>query len=208
MGFCKGFRLKQNNAPQATFDGLNYSAEDDMAAAELSTLKLDVAGGISSWLETDDSDSAVMDATYKRTVAIRNGVKTIVRKRISGTVKLSAKQITAPEDIIEVPMVGGIKGGTQQIPRFEHRGTCALAETVSGHARDLLERAQATRTVSQRPKFSGTIYHGTPDNHTQKWRIIDAQFFGFDPVDVDVENRGQLTVYSGQIFYMYFPGIE
>ena len=116
--------------------------------------------------------------------------------------------ITAPEDIIEVPMVGGIKGGTQQIPRFDHRGTCALAETVSGHARALLERAQATRTVSQRPKFSGTIYHGTPDNHTQKWRIIDAQFFGFDPVDVDVENRGQLTVYSGQIFYMYFPGIE
>lgn len=189
--------LKQNNPPQATFDGLNYSAEDDMAAAELSTLKLDVAGGISSWLETDDSDldagetlvdrfdaimigtvdadkngdldddeldvlelaygiasdylisqgvnnedvaamlndgdeaaaeniheflinmgvdgedaemaainaaafefdedsdSAVMDATYKRTVAIRNGVKTIVRKRISGTVKLSAKQKAA-----------------------------------------------------------------------------------------------------------------
>lgn len=189
--------LKQNNPPQATFDGLNYSAEDDMAAAELSTLKLDVAGGISSWLETDDSDldagetlvdrfdaimigtvdadkngdldddeldvlelaygiasdylisqgvnnedvaamlndgdeaaaeniheflinmgvdgedaemaainaaafefdedsdSAVMDATYKRTVAICNGVKTIVRKRISGTVKLSAKQKAA-----------------------------------------------------------------------------------------------------------------
>ena len=51
--------------------------------------------------------------------------------------------ITAPEDIIEVPMVGGIKGGTQQIPRFDHRGACALSETASGHARDLLERAQA-----------------------------------------------------------------
>lgn len=39
-----------------------------------------------------DSDAAVMDATYKRVVAIRNGKKTIVRKRIAGRVRLSAKQ--------------------------------------------------------------------------------------------------------------------
>lgn len=116
--------------------------------------------------------------------------------------------VTAPEDIIEVPMQGGIKGGTQQVPRFDHRGTVAISETVGGHARALLEAAQATRSVKERPKFNGVIYHGTPDSHAQKWRIIDAQFFGFDPIDTDVENRGQLTVYQGQIFYMYFPGIE
>ena len=40
----------------------------------------------------EDSDAAVLDATYKRALAIRNGKKTIIRKRISGTVRLSAKQ--------------------------------------------------------------------------------------------------------------------
>lgn len=39
-----------------------------------------------------DSDSAVMDAVYKRKIAIRNGKKTIIRKRIAGRVRLTAKQ--------------------------------------------------------------------------------------------------------------------
>lgn len=184
----------QANRPAAVFDGLAYSAEDDMAAAELATLKIDVGGLVAAWAETDDaeldagetladrfdammiglvdadkngeldddelqvldiayniaydiltsrganhddaiallneadetaaenihellvntgadgedaelaainaaafefdedSDSAVMDATYKRTVAIRNGKKVVIRKRIAGTVKLTAKQ--------------------------------------------------------------------------------------------------------------------
>ncbi|TDR30340.1 50S ribosomal protein L34 [Hydromonas duriensis] len=39
-----------------------------------------------------DSDAAVMDAAYRKRVAVRNGRKIIVRKRISGRVRLSAKQ--------------------------------------------------------------------------------------------------------------------
>lgn len=187
----------QPRQPQAVFDGLSYSAENDMAAAELSSLRIDVAAAVASWSETDeadletgetladrfdalmvgivdadkngelddnelsvldiayniaadifasagmddadidamlnngdadaaanihelwvntapdgedaelaainaaafefdaDSDAAVMDAAYKKTVAIRNGKKTIIRKRISGTVRLSAKQKAA-----------------------------------------------------------------------------------------------------------------
>lgn len=183
--------------PVAVFDGLEYRAEDDMAAAELAILKVDIGGLVAAWAETDedeldagetladrfdammiglvdadkngklsddelsvldiaynvaydvltsrgashddvialineadeiasenihellintsadgeeaelaainaaafefdeDSDSAVMDATYKRAVAIRNGKKVIVRKRIAGTVRLSAKQKAA-----------------------------------------------------------------------------------------------------------------
>lgn len=178
----------------AAFDGLEYSAESDMAAAEMSRLRIDVAAVVSAWTETDDadlddgetlsdrfdammiglvdadkngdldddemnvleiaynaaadifaergaadddidamlndgdadaaenihellvntgadgedaelaainaaafefdadSDAAVMDATYKRKIAIRNGKKTIIRKRIAGTVRLTAKQ--------------------------------------------------------------------------------------------------------------------
>ncbi len=116
--------------------------------------------------------------------------------------------IVSPEDVIEVPMVGGLKGFTPQISKFDFRGTFVLAETVGGHARNLLEKTQAMRTVSVRPRFNAVIYHGTPDEYVQKWRIIDAALFGFDPVDIDMENRGQLTVYQGQIAFMYFPDVE
>lgn len=185
----------QQAKPQATFDGLSYSAEGDMEAAELSSLRIDTAAAVAAWTETStedletgetlcdrfdallvgivdadkdgeldqneldvldivyniaaeifiskgaseddvdamlndgddtatdsihellvntgvdgedaeleeingfafdsESDASVMDATYKRKVAIRNGKKTIIRKRISGRVRLSAKQKVA-----------------------------------------------------------------------------------------------------------------
>ncbi len=201
MDFINQLRLNSRQADKpaarqsAVFDGLSYSAESDMEAAELSRLKIDVAATIAEWTETDDddldagesradrfdalmigladadkngdlsddelnlldiaynvaydillakgvseddadamlnegdaqaaefihellvntaadgedaeldeinnfafdsdSDAAVMDAAYKRTVAIRNGKKTIIRKRISGMVRLTAKQKAA-----------------------------------------------------------------------------------------------------------------
>lgn len=39
-----------------------------------------------------DSESAVMDAAYKTKVAVRGGKKVRIRKRVSGTVRLSAAQ--------------------------------------------------------------------------------------------------------------------
>ena len=136
MNFLDTLRQNAHQKPTvvvATFDGLSYSAENDMAAAELATLRLDVSGLLAEFAETseddldvgetaeniqellintapngedeeldsiladafefdEDSDAAVLDATYKRALAIRNGKKTIIRKRISGTVRLSAKQ--------------------------------------------------------------------------------------------------------------------
>ncbi|MBQ9601976.1 MAG: hypothetical protein IJR46_08225 [Neisseriaceae bacterium] len=195
MNFLDTLRVEKNatKAPvTATFDGLDFSAENDMTAAETANLRLEVAGVIAAWAETDDldddesiverfdammigivdadkngdldddelavldiayniaaeiftakgasdedidamlndgdsdageniheliintgadgedeelneinatafdfdedSDSAVLDATYKRKIAIRNGKKTIIRKRIAGRVRLTAKQ--------------------------------------------------------------------------------------------------------------------
>jgi hypothetical protein len=196
MNFLDALRKEKNEEKKvtatATFDGLDYSAESDMSAAEISRLRLEVAAAIAAWSETDDldddetlvdrfdsimvgiidtdkngeldddelaildiayniaaeillgkganeedinfmlnegdetaaenvhelvvnvgadgedaeldeineaafefdedSDAAVLDATYKRKIAIRNGKKTIIRKRISGRVRLSAKQ--------------------------------------------------------------------------------------------------------------------
>lgn len=196
MNFLDALRKEKNEGKKATatatFDGLDFSAESDMSAAEISRLRLEVAAAIAAWSETDDldddetlvdrfdsimvgiidtdkngeldddelaildiayniaaeilldkganeedislmlnegdetaaenvhelvinvgadgedaeldeinaaafefdedSDAAVLDATYKRKIAIRNGKKTIIRKRISGRVRLSAKQ--------------------------------------------------------------------------------------------------------------------
>lgn len=48
----------------------------------------------------NDSSTGAFDATYKRKIAIRAGKKVIVRKRISGRVKLSAKQKMAVKKML------------------------------------------------------------------------------------------------------------
>lgn len=116
--------------------------------------------------------------------------------------------VVNPEDVIDVPLVGGMKTKTPQMANFSFSGTISLNETVDGHVRNLIETIQANRSVRNRPKFNATIYHGTIDDHAQKWRIKDAVLHGFDPITVDYENRGALTTYSGQISFMYFPDVE
>lgn len=116
--------------------------------------------------------------------------------------------VVSPEDVIEVPMVGGLKSYTPQVAKFDQKGAIIFSEVASGIVREFLESVQAERTVANRPRFNATIYHGTPDNYTQKWRIIDAVLFGFDTIEANIENRGQLTEYSGQIAYMYFPDVD
>lgn len=116
--------------------------------------------------------------------------------------------VVAPEDVIDVPMIGGLKSYTPQAPRFDQKGAIIFSENTQGTVRQFLESLSAERSVSHRPSFNATIYHGTPENHEQSWRILDAVLFGFDPIEANIENRGQLTEYSGQIAYMYFPDVK
>lgn len=119
------------------------------------------------------------------------------------------KQFPVPlvnsEDTIEAAMVGGLKGYVPQALKFDFRGTIAFKEDMNGNVRKFIQRIQADTSVGVRPKFNATIYLGVPDDYKQKYRIIDAVLFGFDPIDADMENRGQLVILSGQIAYMYFP---
>ncbi len=57
---------------------------DDAASAE-----------IDSFVFSDDDNAPVLDAVYRKTVAVRSGKKVRINKRISGTVRLSAKQKVA-----------------------------------------------------------------------------------------------------------------
>ena len=57
---------------------------DDAASAE-----------IDSFVFSDDDNAPALDAVYRKTMAVRNGKKVRINKRISGTVRLSAKQKVA-----------------------------------------------------------------------------------------------------------------
>lgn len=57
---------------------------DDAASAE-----------IDSFVFSDDDNAPALDAVYRKTVAVRNGKKVRINKRISGQVRLSAKQKVA-----------------------------------------------------------------------------------------------------------------
>lgn len=57
---------------------------DDAASAE-----------IDNFVFSDDENAPALDAVYRKTVAVRNGKKVRINKRISGTVRLSARQKVA-----------------------------------------------------------------------------------------------------------------
>ena len=52
-------------------------------------------------------------------------------------------------------------------------------------------------------KFQGIAYHGTPDRHVGGKRYTDC-FFVPDSPDTDFENRSQVLIISGTLFYHYF----
>lgn len=58
---------------------------DDEAGEEMDAFVLNGA----------EDQEAVFDAVYKKKIAVRNGRKVMIRKRVSGTVRLSAKQKVA-----------------------------------------------------------------------------------------------------------------
>jgi hypothetical protein len=115
--------------------------------------------------------------------------------------------ITNPEDVIEVPMIGGQTSFTPQIAKTMFKGGISLKETVHGHAKKFLEAIAAERTVDKRSYFNFTIYQGTVAHHTNVWHCKKATIFGMEPLEVDFENRGVLATYTGQIAYHYFPNV-
>ncbi|NYT68797.1 hypothetical protein [Pusillimonas noertemannii] len=64
----------------------------DLVATTLPEGEDAASDDIDSFVFGDDEQEAVLDATYKKTFAIRKGKKTRIRKRVAGTIRLSAKQ--------------------------------------------------------------------------------------------------------------------
>lgn len=103
-----------------------------------------------------------------------------------------------PAGEIEVPLpMGGAMWQPQQL-KFNQQGSVTLMETRKGHIRKLMEDL-----IRQGAKFNAKVYEGTPDNYTRMERIVQC-FLQLDNPDRDWENRAQILLVSGTLFFHYF----
>ncbi|MFM0608674.1 hypothetical protein PQR05_29510 [Paraburkholderia sediminicola] len=99
---------------------------------------------------------------------------------------------------IEVAGPMGIATWQPQQAKINQQGQISFYETVDGATEKLIKSIMAL----QGGRFDATIYEGTLENFTRGWRISGA-FIQFDNPDRDFENRGQVVMLSGTLFYHY-----
>jgi hypothetical protein len=107
--------------------------------------------------------------------------------------------VVAPQGEIEVAMPLGSAAWMAQQVRTNHQGQIALTETKTG-AVDRFLREVVARNGG---RFDAVVYEGTPDRFVRGVRIRDA-FFQADNPDRDWENRSQIVLITGTLFFHYF----
>lgn len=99
---------------------------------------------------------------------------------------------------IEVPMpMGAAKWQPQQV-KINQQGGITLMETKAGHIQKFLEDILQTGG-----RFNAKVYEGEPGNFTRSAPIRDC-FLQLDNPDRDWENRAQIMLVSGTLFFHYF----
>lgn len=151
------------------------------------------------------SDPNYLNTIFKSTVAMGDkAVNADAYFEIEGfeDVSLLIKQFPWPElspaGEIEVAMpLGGMMYQPQQL-KTGQQGQVSIYETVEGHAQDLFEKLIAKGGV-----FNATVYEGTSEQYTRRCKIKKC-FMVLDNPDRDWENRGQVLMISGTLFFHYF----
>lgn len=115
-----------------------------------------------------------------------------------------ALPLPSAEDKVEVTLAGGLVTHTSPMAKTDYTHGLTMIETVSGHIMELFESVAYERSINQRGKFDFTIYQGTPEKHTRKWRCTHGLLHGFDAPEIDGENRTQIMMVQGQISYHCF----
>lgn len=104
----------------------------------------------------------------------------------------------SPAGEIEVPTpLGATMWQPQQI-KVAHQGQVSLMETVAGTIDNML-----VNLIVGGGTFNATIYEGTPQRFLRAKRVIDC-FMQIDDPDRDWENRSQILIFSGTLFFHYF----
>lgn len=113
-----------------------------------------------------------------------------------------------PKDNIPVALAGGIESGTTPQPNTFFTSPITFITTTNNETEKLFRDVVIERLVNKRHSFDFTIYRGTPENHTMKWPCTQGKLFGFEPTEVDAEDRTSVFKYTGQISYHHFGSRE
>jgi hypothetical protein len=98
---------------------------------------------------------------------------------------------------IEVAMPVGMHW-EQSGQRTHQQGPIAFYETEGGTVRAFL-----AQLFTQGGKADAIVYEGTPERFTRRYRITDCQL-SIDVPDRDWENKQQVLLVSGSMFFHYF----
>lgn len=104
----------------------------------------------------------------------------------------------SPAGEIEVPMpLGSARWQPQQL-KINQQGGITLMETVNGDIQAFLEQI-----VDKGCRFDAKVYEGSAANPLRVCKISDC-FLQLDNPDRDWENRSQILLVSGTLFFHYF----
>ena len=99
---------------------------------------------------------------------------------------------------IEVPSMLGSAMWQPQQAKTHQQGQIALMETVAGSIDNML-----INLITRGGMFNARIYEGTPQKFLRAKRIVDC-FIQIDNPDRDWENRSQILLFTGTLFFHYF----
>ena len=99
---------------------------------------------------------------------------------------------------IDVPGPLGSASWGQQQAKINGQGAISFMETTAGSIDQML-----VQLITSGGFFNAKIYEGTPEKFIRAKRITDC-FIQMDSADRDWENRSQILMFSGTLFYHYF----
>lgn len=99
---------------------------------------------------------------------------------------------------IEVPGALGSASWEMQQAKTNQQGAISFMETTAGSIDQML-----VGLIASGGKFNAKIYEGTPTKFLRAKRIEDC-FVQVDNPDRDWENRSQILIFSGTMFFHYF----
>ena len=107
----------------------------------------------------------------------------------------------SPAGEIEVPTALGSTIWQAQQIKTAQQGQITLMETVAGSIDDLL-----LNLITGGAYFNAKMYEGTPDKFIRAKRY-ERCFIQLDNADRDWENRSQVLMFNGTLFYHYYGEI-
>jgi hypothetical protein len=104
----------------------------------------------------------------------------------------------SPGGEIEIATPWGGGAWQPQQLKVHQQGQVSFMETVNGAIERFMKDVAGAGA-----RFDAFVYEGTPDRYRRKCKIVDC-FFQIDNPDRDWENRSQIVLINGTLFFHYF----